>query len=109
MDMKKIFKDLTKTVILALLWFTSAYFAAEAWLPTTWALNCGVINIVISMMALILIVRTEEGAKLFYDGPSNGGWIIIAIVWSIPVAIFTAGIAWWIVRFVLQWLGLWYL
>ncbi len=103
--MKKIIKDFSLASVLVLLWFVSAYFVAEVWLPTWWAISCGFINAFIGATVLTWVTRTEEGAQMFYDGPSNGGWIIIALLWSIPGVMFILGIIWWGLRFLLQLLG----
>ncbi|MCL4295585.1 MAG: hypothetical protein KJ077_07650 [Anaerolineae bacterium] len=106
--MKKVVKDLSLAAILALLWFGSAYFAAEVWLPTSWAIACGFVNALIGTAALAWVTRTEEGARLFYEGPGNReGWIVIALLWSIPSIIAILGLIWWGLRLVLQWLGWW--
>ena len=74
--MNKVAKDLFKTVVFAALWFISAYFAFEVWFPTGWAYLCGLTNAVLGTVALFFVIRTEEGEKMFFEGPDNGGWIV---------------------------------
>ncbi len=105
--MKKISKEFLMALVLAGLWFASAFFATEVWFPTTWAFHCGMINAILGTVALYLVTRTEEGAKMFYEGPSNGGWLIVGLLWSIPGVIFILGIIWWGLRLLLQILGYW--
>lgn len=105
--MKKVAKEFSMALGLALLWLGSAYFAAEVWLPTRWAFQCGMINAILGTLALYLVTRAERGAKMFYEGPSNGGWLVIGLLWSIPGVLFILGLIWWGLRFVLQLLGYW--
>ncbi len=76
--MKKITKEFLMALGLAGLWFASAFFAAEVWLPTVWAFHCGMINAILGTVALYLVTRTKKGAKMFYEGPSNGGGLLLA-------------------------------
>jgi hypothetical protein len=105
---KKATKDLCLALLLVLLWFTSLYFAAEVWLPTEWALGCGLVNALVGAALLVRVTWTEEGAGMFYDGPGQKeGWFIIAVMWSIPGSIFILGILWWGLRLILQLVGWW--
>jgi hypothetical protein len=101
--------DISKAVLLIGLWFVTVYFAAEVWLPTLWAINCGFANAVLGVLVLFLITRTEKGARLFYEGPGvdEEGWIVIALAWCVPGIIFFLGLLWWGLRFVFQLLGWW--
>jgi len=90
------------------LWFVTVYLAFEVWLPTRWAIGCGFINALIGAALLVMVTWTEEGAKIFYDGPGEKeGWLIIAVMWSIPAAIFTIAVLWWGMRLIFQLLGWW--
>jgi hypothetical protein len=65
-------------------------------------------NALIGAALLVRVTWTEEGAKMFYEGPGEKeGWIIIAVMWSIPVSIFILGLIWWSMRFIFQLLGWW--
>jgi hypothetical protein len=103
--MKKVVKEVSLALGLASLWFASAFFAAGVWLPTAWAFQCGMINAILGTLVLYLVTRTEQGAKMFYEGPSNGGWLIVGLLWSIPGFFFILGIVWWGLRYLLQLLG----
>lgn len=100
--MQKLIKEFGLALALTLLWFGSAYVMAWAFIPV-WALPCGLINAGLGTMALFLTTRTERGARLFYEGPSNGGSITIALLWGLPVILFLWGIIGW----VLNLLGFW--
>jgi len=107
--MKAELKKLLLTLGFVLFWLLSAYFTAEVWLPTRWAIHCAAINALLGVLALIFSVSTQRGYRLFYYGPDEDGegWIVIAILWSIPISIVIMGILWWLMRFVFQWLGWW--
>lgn len=105
--MRKVVKEFSLALGLAILWFISAYFATEVWLPTTWAFQCGLVNAILGTLALYLVTRTEKGAKMFYEGPSNGGWLVVGLLWSIPGVMFVVGLLWSGLRLLLQLLGYW--
>lgn len=74
--MRKVVKEFSLALGLATLWFISVYFAAEVWLPSAWAFQCGLVNAILGTLALYLVTRTEKGAEMFYEGPRNGGWLV---------------------------------
>jgi hypothetical protein len=87
-------------VLLALFWFVSVYLAIGALLSWEWAWRCAWFNLIIGMLGLLLITRTEEGDQVFYKGPKGdqpGRWEV-AVLWALPVSwLFAAGI-WWVLR-----------
>lgn len=89
-----------RQLALALFWFISAYLASGALLPWTWAWRCAWINVIIGLIGLLLVTRTDRGDRLFYQGPlgDEPGLLRIALLWAIPfVGLFTA-IIWWTLR-----------
>jgi len=91
-------------LILALFWFASAYLATAALIPWEWAWRCAWLNLIVGMVSLLLITRTDRGERLFYQGPADDepGSFIVLFLWSIPVIMLIWAILWWLMR----WLGL---
>jgi hypothetical protein len=58
-------------LILAAFWFVSAYLAIDALFPWEWAWRCAWLNLIIGMLALLWITRTEFGDRMFYQGPQG--------------------------------------
>jgi hypothetical protein len=87
-------------LILAAFWFVSAYLAIDALFPWEWAWRCAWLNLIIGMLALLWITRTEFGDRMFYQGPQGeeDSWWPVGILWAIPVAIFFLAIIWWLIR-----------
>ena len=89
-------------LIFAAFWFTSAYAAMTALLPNECAWRCAWFNLIIGLVSLLLVTRSELGDRLFYKGPKGderGSWLI-GILWFIPVIIFFLAVIWWIARLV---------
>lgn len=98
----KLAKDVGLILLLAILWFGPAYYAGEALLPG-WGLQCGLVSLIIGLMGLAIVNRTEEGRRLFYEGENENDQIgcIKLLVWfliGIPVMLLLAGTLWWIMR-----------
>jgi hypothetical protein len=89
-------------LLLALFWFASVYVAMGALLSWEWAWRCAWFNLIIGMLGLLLVTRSKDGDRLFYQGPKDdepGRWEI-AVLWALPTAwLFAAGI-WWLLRLV---------
>ncbi len=63
----KLVKDIGVILLLALLWFGTAYYAGAA-LLTSWGLQCGLVSLIVGLFGLAVINRTEEGRRLLYEG-----------------------------------------
>ncbi len=87
-------------LVLALFWFVSAYLAMGAVLSWTWAWRCAWFNVIIGMIALLLVTRTEEGNRIFYRGPTGDrpGLLQVGILWSMPVVGLLVASLWWLMR-----------
>lgn len=81
--------------LLGALWFVTGYFAAAAWDPS-WGIYGGSANLIASLVVILLITRTKEGYKLFYEGTDeqSGLNILIWFIWAAPVACAFVGIIW---------------
>jgi hypothetical protein len=95
-------RDVGLIFLLALFWFGPAYYAGEALLPS-WGLQCGLTSLIVGLMGLAIVNRTEAGRKLFYDGKSEDDQIggVKVLVWLLlgtPVALLLLGTLWWLVR-----------
>jgi hypothetical protein len=102
----KLAKDVGLILLLALLWFGSAYYAGEAILPA-WGLQCGLGSLVTGLIGLAIIHRTEEGRRLLYEGESSYedigcAKIVVWLVIALPFTLLVMGTLWWLLR----WLGL---
>lgn len=98
----KLAKDIGLILFLAFIWFAPAYYAAEALLPS-WGLQCGLASLIMGLMGLAVVNRSEAGRRLFYNGEADDDEIgcIKIIVWfllGVPVAMLLAGTLWWIAR-----------
>lgn len=85
---------------LALFWFVSVYLAMGALISWEWAWRCGLANLIVGLIGLILITRTEEGERLFYQGPQGnepGQWQV-AMLWVLPMFWVAAAGIWWLMR-----------
>ena len=94
-------------LILAMFWFISAYLAAGALLPSKWsawewAWRCAWLNLIIGLLSLLLITRTDYGDRMFYKGPQGDqpGMIQVALLWAIPFTIFCLALIWWVARLI---------
>ncbi len=87
-------------LILAVFWFVSAYLAVGALLPWEWAWRCAWLNLIIGLIALLLVTRTEEGERLFYIGPQDNeiSSFAVALLWSVPMVVLCMAGIWWIMR-----------
>lgn len=98
----KLARDIGLIFLLALFWFGPAYYAGEALLPS-WGWQCWLTSLIVCLMGLAIVNRTEAGRRLFYDGESEDDQIggIKVLVWlllGIPVALLWLGTLWWVVR-----------
>jgi hypothetical protein len=98
----KLTKDVGLIFLLAFLWFGPAYYAGEALLPA-WGLQCGLVSLIVGLMGLAIVNRTEAGRKLFYEGENEGDQIsgVKVLIWfliGIPVTLFLLGTLWWLMR-----------
>ena len=94
-------KRIRLQLVLAAFWFVSAYLAASAVLPWEWwAWRCAWLNLLIGMLSLLWVTRTESGDRLFYEGPKGeeDSWWIVGALWAIPVIILSLAIVWWLMR-----------
>lgn len=93
-------------LILAMFWFISAYLAVGALLPAwsswEWAWRCAWLNLIIGMLGLLLVTRTAEGDRVFYQGPEDGkpGLIRVALLWTIPAVGLCLALIWWLARLI---------
>ncbi len=87
-------------IALALFWFVSAYLAIGALLPWSWAWNCAWINVILGLVGLLLVTRTELGERLFYEGPKGDepGLLQIGCLWLIPAVGLVLASIWWLMR-----------
>lgn len=98
----KLFKEAILTLLLALLWFGTAYYAAEALVPG-WGIRCGLVSLIIGLITLAIVNRTEAGSRLLYEGKSDSEEIGCAkvVVWfliALPFTLFILGTLWWLMR-----------
>ncbi len=111
----KLLKYLVLPLAVALFWFGSGYAAIGGLsniLPflAPYMFQCALANVVIGLGTLVLITRTETGARLFYDGPreeeeGRGAiGIIIGTLWVAPLVFLLVGLLWWILGFFIRWL-----
>lgn len=56
----KLAKDVGLIFLLAFFWFGPAYYAGEALLPS-WGMQCGLVSLIIGLMGLAIVNRTEAG------------------------------------------------
>ena len=99
----KLAKDIGLILLLAIFWFGSAHYAAEALLPS-WGLQCGLVSLIAGLIGIAIINRTDEGRRLLYDGESvyEGIGCVKIIIWlliSLPILLLFMGTLWWIMRF----------
>jgi hypothetical protein len=87
-------------LLLALFWFLSVYLAVGAIVPWTWAWRCAWLNLIIGMLALLWITRTDVGDRLFYKGPEGNepGRLEVAVLWAVPVVVLFLAVIWWTMR-----------
>lgn len=89
-----------RQVILAAFWFITTFIAAGALIPWEWAWRCAWLNLIIGLVSLLLLTRTELGDRMFYKGPQPGesGLWQVGLLWAIPVVILFWAILWWVAR-----------
>lgn len=98
----KLLKETGLILLLALLWFSTAFYAAEALLPG-WGFQCGLASLITGLISLAIINRTEAGSRLLYEGQSDREDIGCAkiVVWllvALPFTLFVSGTLWWLMR-----------
>jgi hypothetical protein len=78
----------------ALIWPQVRFF------PGSGLWRCAWFNLLIGMLALLWITRTEFGDRMFYQGPQDDEdvWSVVGALWAIPIAIFCLAIIWWLMR-----------
>ncbi len=84
----------------ALFWFASAYLATGALTNWTWTWRCAWLNLIIGLVGLLLITRTELGERIFYQGPrgdEDGLWLV-GVLWALPIVGFFLALLWWVAR-----------
>jgi hypothetical protein len=59
----------SRQLLLALFWFTSAYLAVGVLGSWEWAWRCGWLNLIIGMVGLLMVARSTLVERLFYEGP----------------------------------------
>lgn len=89
-----------KQLLLGLFWFGSAYLAVGALSSWEWAWRWGLINLIMGMLGLLVVTRTEKSDSLFYTGSRGEVWhsSIVVVLWFIPVAILFIASVWWLVK-----------
>ena len=87
-------------LILASFWFVSVYLALGALVPWQWAWRCAWLNLIIGMVGLLMVTRSDDGDRIFYNGPreNESGRFIIAVLWALPAFWFAASLIWWVMR-----------
>jgi hypothetical protein len=87
-------------ILLAFFWFSSAYLAMGALVPWEWAWRCGLINLILGMIGLLLITRSKRGDRLFYGGPKGDepSLLQIGLLWAFPIVGLILSIIWWSMR-----------
>ena len=98
----KLAKDIALILLLAAIWFGTAYYAGEALVPT-WGLQCGLVSLIAGLMGLALVNRSEEGRQLFYEGASEDDQLgciklLVIILIGLPFTLFVLGTIWWVMR-----------
>ncbi|MDX1521224.1 MAG: hypothetical protein R3264_06330 [Anaerolineae bacterium] len=89
-------------VTLALFWFASAYLAMGAIISWEWAWRCAWFNMIIGLVGLLFLTRTETLDRFFYRGPgaNEPGYLLGGFLWIVPIiGFFVAGL-WWILRLI---------
>ena len=90
--MKRELQQIALITGIVIAWFTSVYFAMAAILPG-WALACGLLAAMFSMVVYLVLFAAER----------DEGGLPLGLLITFPVVCATAGVLWWILR----WLGLW--
>lgn len=98
-------------IAFATLWFLSGYLAALLLgrfvdLPFG-PVQFGLLGMIIGLMALLPRLQTEQGRRLFYEGPEVGedGDPILGCLWFIPVQILLFTLLGWIGWGIFQWVS----
>jgi hypothetical protein len=63
-----------------------------------WIAPCGLLNMIIGLILLLLVTRNETTHRIFYEGPGNEEDLSLAVaaLWALPVAAALAGVIWWL-------------
>lgn len=98
----KLAKDVTLILLLAAVWFGTAYYAGEALLPA-WGIQCGLVSLITGLLGLAIVNRSEEGRRLFYEGSSENDQLgctklLVIILIGLPFILFLLGTMWWVMR-----------
>ena len=98
----KLLKDIFIILFVAACWFCSAYYATSALFPFL-AFQCGLVSLIIALLGIAIINRTEEGSRLLYEGENereeiHGAKIVIWLLIGIPVMLLFGGTLWWVMR-----------
>lgn len=94
-------KNILMILALAILWAVGGSFAGlgiSAFFDVAWVVQCGTVNMMTGLLLLLLITRSEDARRLFYEGPKEDepGSIIVGLLWVLPFTLLFAGIVWWL-------------
>jgi hypothetical protein len=98
----KLAKDVSLILLLAAVWFGTAYYAGEALIPA-WGVQCGLVSLISGLIGLAIVNRSEEGRRLFYEGSNEDDQlgclklIVISLI-GLPFILFLLGTIWWLMR-----------
>lgn len=92
---------------LAILWALGGLgfgLAMQAFFSGQWAVPCASLNLIAGMVLLLLVTRSEQARRIFYEGPRENepGLPIIGLLWVVPLALLLVGLIWWLVAQLLQ-------
>ncbi len=98
----KLLKETAIILTLATLWFCSAYYATYALFPF-WALQCGLISLIVALLGIAIINRSQRGSQILYEGENeseelHGAKLIIWLLIGIPFTFFFLGTLWWLAQ-----------
>jgi hypothetical protein len=98
----KLAKDVSLILLLAAVWFGTAYYAGEALIPT-WGVQCGLVSLITGLIGLVIVNRSKEGRRLFYEGSNEDDQLgclkllVISLI-GLPFILFLLGTIWWLMR-----------
>ena len=96
------------TIAFAVLWFLAGFFAALLLgqfinLPFN-AVQCGLMSLLVGLVAFMLKLQSEQGRRMFYEGPEPGedGDVVLGCLWVIPLQILLFTLLGWSIWILLQ-------
>jgi hypothetical protein len=101
---------LIPVIVFAGLWFLSDYLAAllvGRFISLPFGpIQVGLLGMIIGLVGLLSRLQTEQGRRLFYEGPGVGedGDPLLGCLWLIPIQILLFTLLGWIGWFIIQWL-----